>query len=63
VDNIISIKNNSRINKVSRIINITRDMRTISRMENLWNNKKSIFAVFGGVHPIMQENLLKDLLK
>lgn len=62
-DNVISVRNNSIINSVARFYNILRDAFVIERIEELWNEKKNIFAAFGMIHPVMQEFVLREVLK
>ncbi len=56
-------KDISVINGVAGACSRFRDVFIIKRIIELWGEGKSIFAVFGGAHLILQERALQELLK
>ena len=50
------------INKVAKASSTFRDVCIISKIEEYWNNGKSIFAVFGFAHAVIEEPALRKLL-
>ncbi len=56
-------KTETRINKVARAQSDLRDANIASEIERYWNERKSIFVVFGRGHLIIEEPALKEVLK
>ncbi|MDO8569681.1 MAG: hypothetical protein Q7R89_02830 [bacterium] len=56
-------KTGTIINELSRAHSDLRELNIVSEIEKYWKNGKSIFAVFGGGHLIIQRPALEKILK
>ena len=56
-------KTETPINKIARAQSDLRDVNITTEIVRYWNEGKSIFAVFGLGHLIIQEPALRKLLK
>jgi len=56
-------KSETRINQIANAYSDLRDANIASEIERYWKEGKSIFAVFGMGHSIIQEPALRKLLK
>jgi len=56
-------KEGTSINKIARTQSDLRDLNIASEIERYWNEGKSIFVVFGRGHLIIQEPVLRAVIK